>query len=218
MSNRGWKRNLGLVTCTSAATDVDCHLPSKGRPRGSGSISRSTQQSGTRAAARARQEKAARGLAAEEKLTEAYEDEEEMDGDPSTWGIRCQKKDAVWRSSVAINQAQFLDCLALNIKRSKEQAESLQGQLQAELNAWQPPACNKCPALGEYTSSSDGEVTYYGRTCTFSLSVTTFHCCGCSQPFSPPPLAFGCFPSTPANPSQRLVGTPALPSVPEGGP
>jgi len=63
-----------------------------------------------------------------------------MDGDPSTRGLTCQKKDAVCRSSVALHQAQFLDFLAQNVKRSKEQAESLQqGQLQAELNAWQPP-------------------------------------------------------------------------------
>ena len=58
--------------------------------KGSGHMSRSTQQAGTRAAQRARQVREARGAGAMEiELAEvAYGDKEEMERDPSTWAER----------------------------------------------------------------------------------------------------------------------------------
>lgn len=178
--------------------------PAKGRPKGSGSIIRTIQEEGTRAAARARQEKGARGHAAEElgdmAADIAYGDEEEMDGDPSDWARRCQATHTAWEAGGQAYQRQFVEYLAGNIRRSIEQAESYQRHLQSEIDQWCPTACS-CAEHAAYSRSDAGEVSYYGRTCTFTLRVATFHCNCCSRKIELPPLAFGCFPSTPVQPT-----------------
>ena len=98
---KGWKRDRGDLTVPVNTTALE---PGKrGRPTGSGvGPSRLVQQEGTRASARLRAEKAARGAQARGETAElAYGDEaeDEIDGDPSTWGLRCQRNNAAWKAN-----------------------------------------------------------------------------------------------------------------------
>ena len=191
----GKKQGRGLVT---GGSEPLAPPPPKGRPKGSGHMSRSTQQAGTRAAQRARQVREARGAGAMmgELAEVAYGDEEEMDGDPSTWGVRCQKAHDAWDANANSCKGQFLQYLAINIQRSQNHAQTYQKQLQSELDSWLPSSCCHCDTTSLCVSSK-GQVTYYGRTCTFNLTISTFQCQCCGKKVEPPPLAFGCFPSSP---------------------
>ena len=202
------KRGRGLVTGSKPEGDDHKGLPpapAKGRPKGQGVISRSTQLAGTRAAARARKELAAMRKAqadgeVDEATEMAYADEEDMDGDPSTWAIRCQISHDAWVAGASSNVAEFIDCLGKNMERSQALRKALKVHLQSELDAWQPSTCS-CGSELEAMRCPDGKVTYYGRTCTFKLKVNKSTCPSCHKQSSPSPLAFGCFPSTPKQPT-----------------
>ena len=95
---KGWKRDRGDLTVPVNTRALE---PGKrGRPTGSGvGPSRLVQQEGTRASARLRAEKAARGAQARGETAElAYGDEAE-DEIPSTWGLRCQRNNAAWKAN-----------------------------------------------------------------------------------------------------------------------
>ena len=148
----------------------------RGRPTGSGvGPSRLVQQEGTRASARLRAEKAARGAQARGETAElAYGDEaeDEIDGDPSTWGLRCQRNNAAWKANGPLYNEQFLSSLPQNLARSKWERDAMQGKIQSEINCWRP---SRCLCSGEeYACSHAGEVTFYMAWPTCSLLTLAY--------------------------------------------
>ena len=75
---------------------------------------------------------------------EAYGDEEEMDGSPSDWALRCQETHVAWKREGPLYKDQFMEFLPINLNRSKQRALSYQRQLQSEVDAWCPPPCGCC--------------------------------------------------------------------------
>lgn len=101
-----------------------------------------------------------------------------------------------------------------NIANAKHEVEHLRGRFQTALDGSWATAfqhSSGCPLLEPDSEGStlqasraedfehhfDGQVTYFGLTCTFTLDVHKWKCKHCSHTSIPQALDYCCFPSTP---------------------
>ena len=201
MGPKGWRNNRSAVFLPADVAPINSNVA--GRPRGSGQgPARSTQQAGTLAATAARiaagREAADTETAAAAAGNEAGDGEDV--GDATIWGRRCENQHSAWKDCCSTNRELYYDSLPCNLARSKEEADGLQRRRQAEVEEWQPPACQCGCDTASFTQHPAGDVWYYGRTCAFQLSLYEWQCSNCNRRAAPSPLAFGCFPSTPTIP------------------
>ena len=206
----GWRDTVGIISAPTPITSLG-PMVAPGPPRGSSLMgpSREAQARGSQAATAGRAADTVRNLkAAMEAAAAAQGDEaeEEIEGEPRTWARRCANQSEAWGSLSSHFRQQYVDFLPQNLAREEEMTEKLKEKLQSDLSNYRPATCSCSSSIdgepkAQWISHSDGEVTYYGLTCTFPLQLTAYQCSNCSKRCSVSPLAFGCLPSTPTMPN-----------------
>lgn len=176
----------------------DIAVGESGRPSGAGGVGPS----------RTAQHKATISAAAKRAALEAgapYDDPtEESEGDRTDHYRKCSNLQANWKTSMLGLQNRYYEMLPTNLDRIKKKADLEQADMQAEINeSWRSHACSNLRdaesvvSEDSFTMQPDGVVTYYGKEYVFELRLPLWKCTCCSQSFSPHPIDFGCFPSTP---------------------
>lgn len=185
------------VYVSSIAPDII--VGESGRPSGSGAgPSREAQLKGTtaRSAAAARR--------ADLDSDVPFGDEtEESERERTDHYFKCNSLQANWKVQVPGMLSKYYERLPANLDRIKRKAELEQAEMQAEIDgSWSHHVCSHRDQGSEINKESfnmqpDGFVTYYGKEYVFKLCLPVWKCKCCSQSFSPHPIDFGCFPSTP---------------------
>jgi hypothetical protein len=169
-------------------------------------VGESGRPSGGVGPSRAAQHKATTSAAAKRAALEAGvpdDPTEESEGDRTDHYRKCSKLQANWKANMLGLQNRYYEMLPANLDRIKKKADLEQADMQAEINeSWRSHACSLRDAESvvcdnSFSMQPDGVVTYYGKEFVFELRLPLWKCACCSQSFSPHPIDFGCFPSTP---------------------
>ena len=196
---RGKKRVAGGAFVPDNAPDIE--VGQSGRPAGSGiGPAREAQKMGTAAA---RSAAVARRAALEAGVPFDDQTVEESERERTEHYFKCNSLQANWKAQVPCLLSRYYERLPANLDRIKRKADVEKADMQAEIEGpWIHHACNLRDPSSEITRDSfsrqpDGMVMYYGKEYVFELTLPVWKCCCCSQSFSPHPIDFGCFPSTP---------------------
>ena len=183
------KKQVKTFSDNSSAPQLPSSKPGR-KPGSGGSFSREQQQKGAAAAAERR---------ADGDMMPGDTPRTQPEDPDSEHTARERKQQAAWEKQKVELQAQFYGSLPTNLARARDFRDARQEVMQQDLDgAWRNHACSTSLMETDFRSEKgQGQVTYMGLECTFSLTVHQWTCTCCNQKFAPNALSFGCFPSTP---------------------